>query len=102
LEPRQRFVSGVGANVVPDQAAPTRIVELMHPHRIAKERFRRRHVLQSYLRPQPAGVPERIQSRLFGDARPREDHDLVTAPESRIFAKVSRSGAILMSSRIPR
>jgi hypothetical protein len=73
LKPGQRLMRRVRPRVVVPSAAE--IVELKHAGRIAGEAFRRRHLLQRKLRPQPAFVAEGAEPAFGREPRAGENDD---------------------------
>ena len=67
----------VGARLFMPAAA--KIVELMHADRIAREGFRRRNVLNSEIRPEPALPTEGPKPALGGQPSAGQDDDVVVA-----------------------
>ena len=73
LQPRQRMMGGVRLGIA--KPPPAEIVEVVHAGRIAGKAFRRRHLFEIELRPQPAFVAERAEPALGGKPRAGEDDD---------------------------
>ena len=75
LKPRQRHMRSIRlCSFVP---AAAEIVEVMDADRIAHEGFRRRHVLDPKVLPEPAGAAKCAEPAFGGEPCPGQDDDVV-------------------------
>jgi hypothetical protein len=75
LEPRQSRVRNIRPRVV--MPPPAQIIEVMHTRRVAGEAFRRCHLLERKLRPQPSFVAERTKPALGRKPSAGQDDDAI-------------------------
>src|SRR3546814_6881931 len=72
LQRGQRSMRGIRHGS--DQIAAARVIEAMHQRRVAQEAFRRRHVVQVILRPQPVLVAKGAEAGFRRDPGRSEEH----------------------------
>ena len=75
LEPRQSRVRSIRPRVV--MPPPAQIIEVMHTRRVADKAFRRCHLLERKLRPQPSFVAERTKPALGRKPSAGQDDDAI-------------------------